>query len=83
MLPRDLPAAPGTHLAVRASRARHAPRGAVRIIGAAPRFQPAGGVLCALLTSVVATVAAAGGVGAFAGPSRTGVMAKLGPPRTP
>lgn len=47
------------------------------IIWAALRFQLAGSVLCALLTSVVATVAATDGVGAFAGLSRIEVMVKL------
>ncbi|MFE9353031.1 MASE1 domain-containing protein [Streptomyces olivaceoviridis] len=47
------------------------------IIWAALRFQLVGGVLCALLTSVVATVAATDGVGAFAGMSRIEVMVKL------
>ncbi|KUM95345.1 hypothetical protein AQI88_17075 [Streptomyces cellostaticus] len=47
------------------------------IIWAALRFQLAGGMLCALLTSVLATVAATDRVGAFAGLSRIEVMAKL------
>ncbi|MFF7975989.1 MASE1 domain-containing protein [Streptomyces sp. NPDC007905] len=47
------------------------------IIWAAPRFQVAGGMLCALLTSVLATVAATDRVGAFDGLSRIEVMAKL------
>ncbi|UFR00463.1 MASE1 domain-containing protein [Streptomyces sp. Go40/10] len=47
------------------------------IIWAALRFQLAGSVLCALLTSVVATVAATEGVGAFADLSRIEVMLKL------
>ncbi|POX58994.1 hypothetical protein C3492_34430 [Streptomyces sp. Ru62] len=47
------------------------------IIWAALRFQLAGSVLCALLTSVVATVAATDGVGAFTGLSRIEVMVKL------
>ncbi|MFG2634616.1 MASE1 domain-containing protein [Streptomyces sp. NPDC048362] len=47
------------------------------IIWAALRFQLAGSALCALLTSVVATVAATDGVGSFAGLSRIEVMAKL------
>ncbi|MFF8908547.1 MASE1 domain-containing protein [Streptomyces olivaceoviridis] len=47
------------------------------IIWAALRFRLIGSVLCALLTSVVATVAATDGVGAFAGLSRTEVMVKL------
>ncbi|MFI1767823.1 MASE1 domain-containing protein [Streptomyces sp. NPDC020800] len=47
------------------------------IIWAALRFQLAGGMLCALVTSVVATVAATAHVGAFAGLNRIEVMAKL------
>ncbi|KMS89159.1 MULTISPECIES: MASE1 domain-containing protein [Streptomyces] len=47
------------------------------IIWAALRFQLVGSVLCALLTSVVATVAATDQVGAFAGLSRIEVMVKL------
>ncbi|GGU91365.1 membrane protein [Streptomyces filipinensis] len=47
------------------------------LIWAALRFQLLGGVLCALLTSVLATVAATDGVGPFAGLSRIEVMAKL------
>jgi integral membrane sensor domain MASE1 len=47
------------------------------IIWAALRFQLVGSVLCALLTSVVATVAATDGVGAFAGLNRVEVMVKL------
>ncbi|MEV5147769.1 MASE1 domain-containing protein [Streptomyces sp. NPDC052727] len=47
------------------------------IIWAALRFQLVGSVLCALPTSVVATVAATDGVGAFAGLSRIEVMLKL------
>ncbi|WP_220212724.1 MASE1 domain-containing protein [Streptomyces sp. WELS2] len=47
------------------------------VIWAALRFQLVGSVLCALLTSVVATVAATDGVGAFAGLSRIEVMLKL------
>ncbi|MEU6671343.1 MASE1 domain-containing protein [Streptomyces sp. NPDC046727] len=47
------------------------------IIWAALRFQLVGSVLCALFTSVVATVAATDGVGAFAGLNRIEVMVKL------
>ncbi|MFF4840497.1 MASE1 domain-containing protein [Streptomyces collinus] len=47
------------------------------LIWAALRFQLAGSMLCALLTSVLATVAATDGDGAFAGLSRIEVMAKL------
>ncbi|MBL1082585.1 MASE1 domain-containing protein [Streptomyces actinomycinicus] len=47
------------------------------IIWAALRFQLLGSVLCALLTSVVATVAATDGVGAFEGLNRTEVLLKL------
>ncbi|ANP52641.1 hypothetical protein AVL59_26670 [Streptomyces griseochromogenes] len=47
------------------------------IIWAALRFQLAGGMLCALLTSVLATVAATDRVGAFSGLTRVEVMAKL------
>ncbi|MGW1285285.1 MASE1 domain-containing protein [Streptomyces sp. NPDC001118] len=47
------------------------------LIWAALRFQLEGSVLCALLTSVLATVAATDGVGAFAGLSRIEIMAKL------
>ena len=47
------------------------------IIWAALRFQLAGGMLCALLTSVLATVAATDGVGAFAALNRVEVMSKL------
>ena len=47
------------------------------IIWAALRFQLAGSMLCALLTSVLATVAATDAVGAFAGLNRIEVMAKL------
>ncbi|MCC5477620.1 MASE1 domain-containing protein [Streptomyces sp. NPDC059680] len=47
------------------------------LIWAALRFQLLGSMLCALLTSVVATVAATDGAGAFAGLSRIEIMAKL------
>ncbi|MFF9087607.1 MASE1 domain-containing protein [Streptomyces sp. NPDC014991] len=47
------------------------------IIWAALRFQLTGSVLCALLSSVVATVAATDAVGAFAGLSRVEVLVKL------
>ncbi|MFG2881949.1 MASE1 domain-containing protein [Streptomyces sp. NPDC048297] len=47
------------------------------IIWAALRFQLAGSMLCALVTSVLATVAATDGAGAFHGLSRIEVMAKL------
>lgn len=47
------------------------------VIWAALRFQLVGSVLCALLTSVVATVAATDGAGAFAGLNRIEVMVKL------
>ncbi|ARP73663.1 hypothetical protein LK07_32205 [Streptomyces pluripotens] len=47
------------------------------IVWAALRFQLVGSALCALLTSVVATVAATDGAGAFAGLSRIEVMVKL------
>ncbi|WBO68304.1 MASE1 domain-containing protein [Streptomyces camelliae] len=47
------------------------------LIWTALRFQLVGSVLCALLTSVLATVAATDAVGAFAGLSRIEVMAKL------
>ncbi|MGA5039657.1 MASE1 domain-containing protein [Streptomyces capoamus] len=47
------------------------------IIWAALRFQLAGSVLCALVTSVLATVAATEGAGAFAGLNRVEVMVKL------
>ncbi|WP_250402094.1 MASE1 domain-containing protein [Streptomyces cellostaticus] len=47
------------------------------IIWAALRFQLAGGMLCALLTSVLATVAATDAAGAFAGLSQIEIMAKL------
>ncbi|KUN01152.1 hypothetical protein AQI95_32265 [Streptomyces yokosukanensis] len=47
------------------------------LIWAALRFQLLGSVLCALLTSVVAAVAATDGSGAFAGLGRIEVMAKL------
>lgn len=47
------------------------------VIWAALRFQLVGSVLCALLTSVVATVAATDGAGAFAGLGRIEVMLKL------
>ncbi|WP_225826262.1 MASE1 domain-containing protein [Streptomyces naphthomycinicus] len=47
------------------------------IIWAALRFQLVGSVLCALFTSVIATVAATDGVGGFAGLSRVEVMVKL------
>lgn len=47
------------------------------IILAALRFQLVGSMLCALLTSVLATVAATDAVGAFAGLSRVEVMTKL------
>ncbi|MQY36403.1 hypothetical protein SRB17_44030 [Streptomyces sp. RB17] len=47
------------------------------LIWAALRFQLVGGVLCALLMSVLATVAATDGAGGFAGLSRIEVMAKL------
>ncbi|TVZ82261.1 MASE1 domain-containing protein [Streptomyces sp. BK340] len=47
------------------------------IIWAALRFQLVGSMLCALVTSVLATVAATDGVGAFAGLTRIEVMAKL------
>ncbi|MEV5732350.1 MASE1 domain-containing protein [Streptomyces sp. NPDC052292] len=47
------------------------------IIWAALRFQLVGSMLCALLTSVLATVAATDAVGAFTGLDRIEVMAKL------
>ncbi|MBL1108502.1 MASE1 domain-containing protein [Streptomyces sp. 5-8] len=47
------------------------------IIWAALRFQLAGAALCALFTSVVATIAATDGAGAFADLNRIEVMAKL------
>ncbi|MEV6839275.1 MASE1 domain-containing protein [Streptomyces sp. NPDC051133] len=47
------------------------------IIWAALRFQLGGSMLCALLTSVLATLAATDGVGAFQRLSRIEVMAKL------
>ncbi|MES4891114.1 MASE1 domain-containing protein [Streptomyces sp. NPDC096012] len=47
------------------------------IIWAALRFQLVGGVLCALPTSVMATIAATDGAGAFAGLGRIEVMLKL------
>ncbi|WP_179023833.1 MASE1 domain-containing protein [Streptomyces sp. IMTB 2501] len=47
------------------------------LIWSALRFQLEGSVLCALLASVLATVAATDGVGAFTGLSRIEVMAKL------
>ncbi|MFB0614457.1 MASE1 domain-containing protein [Streptomyces sp. AGS-58] len=47
------------------------------IIWAALRFQLAGSIMCALATSVVATLAATDEVGAFAGLSRIEVMVKL------
>ncbi|MGW2746466.1 MASE1 domain-containing protein [Streptomyces sp. NPDC001450] len=47
------------------------------IIWAALRFELVGGMSCALVTSVLATVAATDGVGAFAGLNRIEVMAKL------
>ncbi|MFF7128217.1 MASE1 domain-containing protein [Streptomyces sp. NPDC008240] len=47
------------------------------IIWAALRFQLVGSMLCALVTSVLATFAATDGVGAFAGLTRIEVMAKL------
>ncbi|QHA09422.1 hypothetical protein GQF42_05300 [Streptomyces broussonetiae] len=47
------------------------------LIWSALRFQLVGSVLCALLSSVLATVAATDAVGAFAGLSRVEVMAKL------
>ncbi|OIJ90077.1 hypothetical protein BIV25_32795 [Streptomyces sp. MUSC 14] len=47
------------------------------LIWAALRFQLVGSALCALLTSVLATVAATDDVGAFTGLSRIEVMAKL------
>lgn len=47
------------------------------IVWAALRFQLTGSVLCVLLTSVVATVAATDEVGAFAGLGRVEVMVKL------
>ncbi|MER6061479.1 MASE1 domain-containing protein [Streptomyces sp. NPDC001792] len=47
------------------------------IIWAALRFQLAGSVLCALLMSVLATVAATDRAGAFAGLSQIEIMAKL------
>ncbi|GGW76989.1 membrane protein [Streptomyces lucensis JCM 4490] len=47
------------------------------IIWAALRFRFVGSVLCVLLTSVVATIAATDGDGAFAGLSRIEVMLKL------
>ncbi|AYN43006.1 hypothetical protein D9753_33610 [Streptomyces dangxiongensis] len=47
------------------------------IIWAALRFQLMGSVPCALLTSVVATVAATDEVGAFAGLNRVEIMVKL------
>ncbi|MGW1811017.1 MASE1 domain-containing protein [Streptomyces sp. NPDC002078] len=47
------------------------------LIWAALRFQLVGSMLCALLMSVVATVAATDRAGAFAGLSRIEIMAKL------
>ncbi|MEU3528185.1 MASE1 domain-containing protein [Streptomyces sp. NPDC038707] len=47
------------------------------VIWAALRFQLVGSMLCALLTSVVATVAATDGTGAFTGLNRIEVMLKL------
>ncbi|MFC4499640.1 MULTISPECIES: MASE1 domain-containing protein [Streptomyces] len=47
------------------------------LIWAALRFQLAGSMLCALFTSVVATLAATDGVGPFAGLTRVEVMIKL------
>ncbi|MEV6115372.1 MASE1 domain-containing protein [Streptomyces sp. NPDC052109] len=47
------------------------------IIWAALRFQLVGSMLCALLTSVLATVAATDGAGSFAGLSPIEIMAKL------
>ncbi|MFE9452102.1 MASE1 domain-containing protein [Streptomyces sp. NPDC006739] len=47
------------------------------LIWAALRFQLVGSMLCALLTSVVATVAATDGAGAFTGLDRVEVMVKL------
>ncbi|MEU6776782.1 MASE1 domain-containing protein [Streptomyces sp. NPDC046759] len=47
------------------------------LIWAAVRFQLVGSVLCALLMSVLAAVAATDAVGAFAGLSRIEIMAKL------
>ena len=47
------------------------------IIWAALRFQLAGAVLCALFTSVMATIAATDGSGAFQGLSPVEIMAKL------
>ncbi|MEU9475861.1 MASE1 domain-containing protein [Streptomyces sp. NPDC048191] len=47
------------------------------LIWAAVRFQLVGSVLCALLASVLATVAATNGVGSFVGLNRIEVMAKL------
>jgi integral membrane sensor domain MASE1 len=47
------------------------------IIWAALRFQLVGSMLCALVTSVLATVAATDGVGAFTGLSRVEVLMKL------
>lgn len=47
------------------------------IICAALRFELVGSMLCALFTSVLATVAATDGVGAFAGLTPIEVMAKL------
>ncbi|AOR36395.1 hypothetical protein BFF78_39815 [Streptomyces fodineus] len=47
------------------------------LIWAALRFQLVGSMLCALLTSVVAAVAATDGAGAFAGLTRIEIMAKL------
>lgn len=47
------------------------------LIWSALRFQLAGSMLCALVTSVLATVAATDGVGPFAGLTRVEVMSKL------
>ncbi|MEW2301037.1 MASE1 domain-containing protein [Streptomyces sp. NPDC006655] len=47
------------------------------LIWGALRFRLAGGMLCALFTSVLATIAATDGVGAFAGLSPVEVMVKL------
>ncbi|MER6573226.1 MASE1 domain-containing protein [Streptomyces sp. NPDC001093] len=47
------------------------------LIWAALRFQLVGSVLCALLTSVLAAVAATDGAGAFTGLGRIEIMAKL------
>ncbi|MFF3504574.1 MASE1 domain-containing protein [Streptomyces sp. NPDC003247] len=47
------------------------------LIWAALRFRLAGGMLCALFTSVMATVAATEGIGPFAGRTRVEVMINL------